>query len=203
MARKLRHSVLSLVLRGSNSPSPRSPTLVRCWAPGVTLLYRRNKSNGSWIVRVLAGTTYPADAFAKADDYAEADGDKILTFFEAQDRARKLARATMPRPHPRPPRPPCTGRCPTRRRSEGAQGRRLKRPCARTCTCRRACGQTSDAADGDGAEALANGLIGKIKRATINRLCWRRKAIAALRPSPLPDFGIVGFSARPADQACR
>jgi uncharacterized Ntn-hydrolase superfamily protein len=46
------------------------------------------------VVKVLAGDghSYWTKGFAEADDVAEADGDKILSFFQAQDRTKELAR---------------------------------------------------------------------------------------------------------------
>jgi integrase len=62
-------------------------------ARGVVLLYRRNKTNGSWVVKASDGHgAYWTKAFAAADDYTEADGKEVLTFYEAQDKAKGLAR---------------------------------------------------------------------------------------------------------------
>jgi hypothetical protein len=63
--------------------------------PCVTLLYRRNQGNGTWIVRAAAGDgrSYWTKAFAEADDYAEA-GETVVTFYDAQDRAKELARGS-------------------------------------------------------------------------------------------------------------
>jgi hypothetical protein len=62
-------------------------------APGIHLDYRRNRGAGSWIVRTANGSGgYWTKAFALADDYEDADGDRILTFWQAQHRARAVAR---------------------------------------------------------------------------------------------------------------
>src|SRR5215475_11315616 len=67
------------------TPAPRSR--------GIMLLYRRNKTNGSWAVKASDGHgAYWTTAFANADDYENSDGTKVLTFYEAQDKAKKLAR---------------------------------------------------------------------------------------------------------------
>jgi len=51
-------------------------------------------SAGMWVVRRYAGaSTYVVETIAEADDYADADGDKVLTFWQAQDRARSTAGA--------------------------------------------------------------------------------------------------------------
>jgi integrase len=61
--------------------------------PGVHLGYRRlpNK-NGTWIARTYQGRSglYEQRAFAQADDYAEGDGDEVLTYYQA---ARRIAGA--------------------------------------------------------------------------------------------------------------
>jgi hypothetical protein len=61
---------------------------------GVTLLYRRNAGNGTWVDKAPAGNgKYWRKRIAEADDYAEADGRDILNFFQAQERAKALARS--------------------------------------------------------------------------------------------------------------
>ena len=93
MARKVRHSSLEsrtsrlkLVVRGKPYPGP---SLGR----GIKMLYRRNKTNGSWVLKASDGHGNPwTKAFAQADDFDESNGETILKFFEAQDRAKQLAR---------------------------------------------------------------------------------------------------------------
>jgi hypothetical protein len=59
------------------------------------LLYRRNKTNGSWVLKASDGHgKYWTKAIAEADDHDESNGRTILNFFEAQDQAKKLARGT-------------------------------------------------------------------------------------------------------------
>src|SRR5258707_13394749 len=64
---------------------------------GVLLGYRRIKDNGTWLVRVTKkdGTDW-TKAFAKADDYDDADGSVILEYGDAHARARELARGGRP-----------------------------------------------------------------------------------------------------------
>jgi hypothetical protein len=58
------------------------------------LLYRRNKTNGSWVLKASDGHgAYWTKAIAEADDHDESNGKTILNFFEAQDVAKKLARS--------------------------------------------------------------------------------------------------------------
>src|SRR5258708_13875530 len=66
------------------------PSLAR----GILLLYRRNKTNGTWVLKVSDGHgAYWTKAFALADDFEDADVKNVLTFYQAQDQAKKLARA--------------------------------------------------------------------------------------------------------------
>ena len=59
----------------------------------MALLYRRNKTNGTWVLKASDGHgAYWTKAIAEADDFDESNGKTILTFFEAQDAAKKLAR---------------------------------------------------------------------------------------------------------------
>jgi hypothetical protein len=61
-------------------------------APGVGLGYRRNKTAGSWVVRWADGRgSNWTQAFAVADDFEDANGTDVLSFWQAQDRARTLA----------------------------------------------------------------------------------------------------------------
>ena len=56
-------------------------------------MYRRNKTNGSWVLKASDGHgAYWTKAIAEADDHDESNGKTILNFFEAQDQAKKLAR---------------------------------------------------------------------------------------------------------------
>ena len=62
-------------------------------ARGKQMQYRRNKGNGTWLLKVSDGHGKPwTKAFAQADDFDDSDGKTVLTFFEAQDAAKKLTR---------------------------------------------------------------------------------------------------------------
>ncbi|WP_426614490.1 site-specific integrase [Bradyrhizobium sp. McL0616] len=66
------------------------PSLAR----GIALMYRRNKTNGTWVLKVSDGHgAYWTKGFALADDFEEADAKSVLTFHEAQDAAKRLARS--------------------------------------------------------------------------------------------------------------
>ena len=62
-------------------------------ARGKQMQYRRNKGNGTWLLKVSDGHGKPwTKAFAQADDFDDSDHKTILTFFEAQDVAKGLTR---------------------------------------------------------------------------------------------------------------
>ena len=93
MARKVSFSALesrSARLRLKIRRRPYSgPSLAR----GISLMYRRNKTNGTWVLKASDGHgAYWTKAFALADDFEDADAKNVLTFYQAQDQAKKLAR---------------------------------------------------------------------------------------------------------------
>src|SRR6478752_2007290 len=93
MARKVSFSALesrSARLRLKIRRRPYSgPSLAR----GIALMYRRNKTNGTWVVKASDGHgAYWTKGFALADDFEDADAKNVLTFYQAQDAAKKLAR---------------------------------------------------------------------------------------------------------------
>jgi integrase len=93
MARKVSFSALesrSARLRLKTRRRPYSgPSLAR----GISLMYRRNGTNGSWVLKASDGHgAYWTKAFALADDFEDSDGRNVLTFYQAQDTAKKLAR---------------------------------------------------------------------------------------------------------------
>jgi integrase len=62
-------------------------------APGISLGFRRNLGAGSWLVRCADGKGGSwSKVFATADDFEDADGNTVLTFWQAQPRARELVR---------------------------------------------------------------------------------------------------------------
>jgi site-specific recombinase XerD len=58
-------------------------------APKIALTYRRNKGAGVWSVKAPFGLK----KFAIADDHEDANGESVLTYWQALDKARTLARA--------------------------------------------------------------------------------------------------------------
>ena len=92
------HSVRSSKLETRTTrlklPIAKKPVFVRI-GPGVALGYRRNQTAGAWVLRVADGTgSHWAKRIADADDLQAADGGAILDFWQAQERARSLARAS-------------------------------------------------------------------------------------------------------------
>ncbi|WP_348640415.1 integrase [Mesorhizobium sp. M2E.F.Ca.ET.166.01.1.1] len=58
---------------------------------GLHLGYRKGKTGGRWVARLYRGERdYQVETFADADDKLDANGKTVLTFNQAQDRAREL-----------------------------------------------------------------------------------------------------------------
>jgi integrase len=65
------------------------PSLAR----GIMLLYRRNRTNGTWVIKAANGHgAYWTKGFAVADDFEDADGTHVLTFHQAGETGKALAR---------------------------------------------------------------------------------------------------------------
>jgi hypothetical protein len=58
-------------------------------APRIALAYRRNLGPGAWSVKAPFGLK----RFALADDFEDANGESVLTYWQALDKAKSLARA--------------------------------------------------------------------------------------------------------------
>jgi hypothetical protein len=58
-------------------------------APRIALAYRRNLGPGAWSVKAPFGLK----RFALADDFEDANGETVMTYWEALDKAKSLARA--------------------------------------------------------------------------------------------------------------
>ena len=82
----------SMLIGPAFSEDP-GPISIESLARGILLLYRRNKTNGTWVLKVSDGHgAYWTKGFALADDFEDADGKTVLTFHQAQEQAKKLAR---------------------------------------------------------------------------------------------------------------
>src|SRR5215831_16314322 len=66
-------------------------------SPGIALGYRRGKDRNAWVVRVADGKggNWLKNLPSIPDDHEDANGESVLTFWQAQDAARKLARGTI------------------------------------------------------------------------------------------------------------
>src|SRR5215470_15456926 len=93
MARKVSFSALEsrsarLRLRIRRRPYS-GPSLAR----GIALMYRRDKTNGTWVLKANDGHgAYWTKGFALADDFEDGDAKDVLTLYAAQDHAKKRAR---------------------------------------------------------------------------------------------------------------
>jgi len=96
MARRPRSSSLETRTNRLKLPVRKKPHHFTTIAPGIALAYRRCKGAGRWVVRVADGHGGNwTKGFAVADDHEEANGNHVLTFWQAQDRARSLARGNV------------------------------------------------------------------------------------------------------------
>jgi integrase len=93
MPRRIRASNLETRSSRFGLPIAKKPIFVRV-NPGVGLGYRRNRTAGTWVVRVADGKGGNwTDAIGIADDYDEANGETVLDYWQAQDKA-KIRAAT-------------------------------------------------------------------------------------------------------------
>jgi integrase len=92
MARHVRSSKIENRTQRLKLPVDSTPYFARI-GRGLAIGYRRNQTAGTWIIRAADGKGGNwTRSFATADDFEEADGDRVLDFWGAQDRARQLAR---------------------------------------------------------------------------------------------------------------
>jgi hypothetical protein len=96
MARRPRSASLETRTARLKLPPRRKPHEFTTIAPGIALGYRRNQRGaGTWVARVADGA---GGAWTKgigiADDHEDANGDGVLDFWQAQDRARTVARGS-------------------------------------------------------------------------------------------------------------
>jgi integrase len=92
MARRLRSPTLETRTARLKLKVRRRPYFVGV-AAGISLGYRRNLGAGSWLVRCADGRGGAwTQVFATADDFEDADGNRVIDFWAAQTRARELVR---------------------------------------------------------------------------------------------------------------
>ena len=70
----------------------RKPYFSTALVPGVRVGYRRNAGVGSWSVRVVSGHADWIKRLGLADDHEDADGETVLDYWQACEKARALAR---------------------------------------------------------------------------------------------------------------
>jgi len=93
MARRVRASTLENRTARLKLEPRKKPYLFTTIAPGLAVGYRRNLGAGKWVLRAANGHgAYWTKAIGVADDFEDSDGKTVLTFYEAQDRAKQLAR---------------------------------------------------------------------------------------------------------------
>jgi len=94
MARSARKAGLETRTARLKLPVARKPMFIRI-GPGLSLGYRRNQVAGTWVLRVADGKGGAATrAIGTADDFAEADGTVVLDFWQAQEKAKSVARGS-------------------------------------------------------------------------------------------------------------
>jgi integrase len=93
MARRPRAARLETRTARLKLPVRRKPFGFTSISPGIALGYRRCTSAGRWVVKVADGSGgHWTKAVGIADDHEQADGEHVLDFWQAQDKARALAR---------------------------------------------------------------------------------------------------------------
>src|SRR4029450_4328151 len=93
MARKIRDSKLESRSARLRLPIRKKPYTGPALARGIHLLYRRNRTNGTWVIKASNGhARYRTKGFAVPDDFEEPDGTHVLTFHQAGDAGKALAR---------------------------------------------------------------------------------------------------------------
>jgi hypothetical protein len=95
MARRIRHAKIENRTDRLALPRRRAPHGLTNIAPGVRLGYRRTKHDGRWVMECADGRGGEWQrVVGVADDYADADGEHALSFWQAADRARTMVRGT-------------------------------------------------------------------------------------------------------------
>jgi len=90
MAKRVRDA--SLESRAARSKlKPRGKPYYKSIGEGLHIGYRKGERDGKWVARRYVGNQqYIVETIARADDIDDANGDTVLTFWQAQERARGL-----------------------------------------------------------------------------------------------------------------
>jgi hypothetical protein len=92
MARSVRNAGLETRTARLKLPVARKPVFIRI-GPGLSLGYRRNQVAGTWVLRLADGKGGAATkAICTADDYEDSNGATVLDYWQAQERAKSVAR---------------------------------------------------------------------------------------------------------------
>src|SRR6202022_2504407 len=103
MARKIRDARLKSRSARLRLPVRKKPYTGPAVARGIHLLYRRNKAHGTWVVKAASGHGgYWTKGFAAADDFEDSDVTHVLTFHQAGEAAKALARGQADTPDSKP-----------------------------------------------------------------------------------------------------
>lgn len=95
MARRVRSSAIDNRSSRLKLPVSKKPHHYTTVAPGIAVAYRRCQGAGRWVVRAADGKGGNwQKVIGTADDFEDANGESVLSFFEASDRARSIARGT-------------------------------------------------------------------------------------------------------------
>ena len=90
MPRKIRDAKLESRSARLRLPIRKKPYTGPSLARGIMLLYRRNRTNGTWVIKAANGHgAYWTKGFAVAADFEDADGTHILTFHQAGEMGRR------------------------------------------------------------------------------------------------------------------
>ena len=103
MARKIRDGRLESRTARLQLAVRKKPYTGPSLSRGIILEYRRNVRNGRWVVKAANGHgAYWEKSFADADDFESSDGSHVLTFHQACDTAKSLARGKTDVPGDKP-----------------------------------------------------------------------------------------------------
>jgi hypothetical protein len=92
MARSVRNAGLETRTARLKLPVARKPVFIRI-GPGLSLGYRRNQVAGTWVLRLADGKGgATTKAISTADDYEVSNGATVLDYWQAQERAKSVAR---------------------------------------------------------------------------------------------------------------
>src|ERR1700689_1897518 len=94
MARSVRKAGLETRTACLKLPVARKPVFIRI-GPGLSLGYRRNQIAGTWVLRIADGKGGATTrAIGAADDFEEANGATLLDYWQAQGKAKSVARGS-------------------------------------------------------------------------------------------------------------